>query len=104
MRMNVAIGLVDGMEDELVADEPFVDEDVDAAAVGALDFGARRESTDRESGFFFFGVERRLGDGGAEGGGGRRNFDEFIERLTAEKLVDAVGEFFRGRTIDNGLR
>ena len=64
--MNVAIGLVESVEDELVANKTFVDEDVDAATVGALDFGARSKTADRECGFFLFWFECRLGDGGAE--------------------------------------
>ncbi len=71
--------------------------------VGALDFGPRGESADGERGFFFFGVERGFGDGGAKRRGGGRNFDEFVERLAAEKLIDAVGEFFGGRAIDDRL-
>ncbi len=34
----------------------------------------------------------------------RGNFHQFIERLAAEKLIDAVGKFIGGRAIDDGLR
>jgi len=34
----------------------------------------------------------------------RRDFDQFIERLAAEELIDAVGKFIGGRAIDDGLR
>src|SRR5260221_472774 len=87
----LSIGLVNCVEDEFVANEAFVDEDVDAAAIGALDFGARREAADGECGVFFFGVERGFGDCGAERRGDGRKFDEFIERLASEELVNAVG-------------
>ena len=33
-----------------------------------------------------------------------RNFDKFLERLPAKELIDAVGQFFRGRTVDDFLR
>jgi len=53
VRMNVSIGLVNGVEDEFVANEAFVDKDVDAAGVGALDFWPGCEAADGERGFFF---------------------------------------------------
>src|SRR5882757_11044448 len=91
VRMNVSIGLVNGVEDEFVANEAFVDKDVDAAGVGALDFWPGCEAADGERGFFFFGVERWFGDCGAERRGDGRKFDEFVERLATKELVDAVG-------------
>jgi hypothetical protein len=95
---------VNRVEDQSIADEAAIDEDVDAIAVGALDFGARGEAVDTDAGAFFVGLEFGFGDGGAECGGGGGDFDELVERLLAEELVDAIGEAFDGRTIDDLLR
>src|SRR5436309_14183610 len=102
--MNVAIGLMKGVQDQLVADETLVDEDVDATVVGALDFRTRGETGDGKGGFLFFGVKRRFGDGRTKWRGECGDFDQFVERLAAEELIDAVGKFFRGRAVNDGLR
>src|SRR5215471_9402295 len=85
---NVAIRLVDRMQDEAIANEAAIHEYVDAIAIGALDFGARRKSVDADACAFFVGLEFGFGDGGAEGSGGGWNFDQFVERLLAKELVD----------------
>src|SRR5262252_837284 len=104
MRMNVAIGLVNGVENQFVSDQAFVYENVDATVIGALDFGSRSKTSDGERGLFLFGFEGRLGNCRAKGRRENGNFNEFIERLSAEKLIDAIGEFFRGRAVNDGLR
>ena len=92
------------MKDEAVAHEATIHEDVDAVAVRALHFGARCETVDADARAFFVRFEFGFGDGGAKSGGGRWNFDEFVERLLAEELVDAIGEAFDGRAVDDLLR
>src|SRR5258708_32097751 len=100
---NVAIGLVDGVENQAVADEAAIYEDVDAVAIGALDFRARGETVDGEARFFFAGFEFGFGDGGAKGGGDYGDFDQFVERLLAEELIDALGKALDRRAVDNLL-
>jgi len=75
VRMDVAIGLVKGVENQFVADEPLVHKNVDATVVGALNFRSRSKPGDGERSFFLFGVERRFGDCGAKRRGERRDFD-----------------------------
>src|SRR5712664_4517361 len=101
---NVAIGFVDGVEDEAIADESAIDEDVDAVAIGALDFRTRAETVDGEPSFFFGGFELGLSDGRAKGCGDYGDFDQLVKGLLAEELVDALGEALDGGTIDDLLR
>ena len=54
-REDIAIGLVNRVEDEAIAHEAAIDEDVDAVAIRALDFGPRREAVDADAGAFFLG-------------------------------------------------
>src|SRR5262245_2618849 len=74
MRMNVAISLVNGVQNQFVANQALVHEDVDAAVIGALNFRTRRETANREGGFFFLGLERWLSNRTTEWCGKRRNF------------------------------
>ncbi len=95
-RDDVAVGLGEGVEDELVADEALVDEDVDRVAVELLQFGLGDEAGDAE----VAGVGRcvvrvalpgrRLGEAGAGevefGGGG----EHVAGSVFAEDLEEAV--------------
>src|SRR5579859_121969 len=100
----VAVGFVNGVENQAIAYQAAIDENVDAVAIGALDFRARGETVHGEAGFFFGGLELRFGDGGAKGGGDGGHFDQFVEGLLAEKLVDALGEVLDGGAVDDLLR
>src|SRR5260370_26828572 len=102
--MNVAIGFVDGVENQAVAHEAAIHEDVDAIAIGALDFRARGEPVEGEARFFFTLLQLGLGDGSAKGGADYGNFDQLVEGLLAEKLVDALGEALDRRAVDDLLR
>ena len=56
-RKNVAIGLVNRVKNQAIADEAAIYEDVDSVAIRALDVGAGDEAGDRQRGFFFAGFE-----------------------------------------------
>src|SRR5580704_15355270 len=90
-RDDIAIGVADGMEDQAIANQTAIYEDVDAIAIAALHFGPRGEPFDADFGGFFAGFERRLGDGGANRPFGYRNFDQLIECGAAEDLIHAFG-------------
>src|SRR6266481_540242 len=68
---DVAVGLAEGVEDELVADEALVDEDVDGVAVELLQLGLGDEAGDAEVAGFGWSVVGfalpgwRLGEAGA---------------------------------------
>src|SRR5437762_2715111 len=55
-REDVAIGLREGVEDELVADEALVDEDVDGVAIEFLQLGLGNEASDTEKTGFGWSV------------------------------------------------
>ena len=101
---NVAIGFVNRVQNQAIAHEAAIHKNVDAVAVGPLHVGARRETANGQRGAFFAGFEFGLGDGGAKWRRGRRDFDQLFHRLAAEELIDAVGEFFGRRTVDDFLR
>ena len=103
-RQNVAIGFVNGVQDQTVAHQPSIDENIDAVAIGALHFRPRSEPGNRERGFFFAGFELRFGHGGTKRRRYRRHLHQFFQRLPAEELIHAVRHFLRGRAIDDGLR
>jgi hypothetical protein len=52
---DIAISLADGVQQQAVAHQPPVHENVNAVAIAALHFGARRESTDAKRGRALFG-------------------------------------------------
>src|SRR5205814_5728822 len=96
-REDVAIGLREGVEDELVADEALVDEDVDGVAIEFLQLGLGNEASDTEKTGFGWSVVsvalpgRRLGElyaGEVELGGGR---EHVVAGVFAEDLEEAVG-------------
>src|SRR5712671_1309153 len=101
---NVAVGFVDGVENQAIADEAAIHEDVDAVAIGALDFRARGESVNGEARFFFALLEFGFGDSGAKGRAGYWNFDQLAKGLLAEELVDALSETLDRRAVDDLLR
>ena len=103
-RQDVAVGFVNRVEDQPVAHQAAVHKNVDAVAVQALRFRARSKSGHGQRRLLFFGIELWFGDGRAEGRGNRWNFDQLIERLATKELVNAVGELFCGRTVDDLLR
>jgi len=82
-----------------ITHEAAIHENIDAVAIGALDFGARGETVNGETGFFFAGFELGLGDGGAKGSGDYGYFDQLVEGLLAEELVDAFREALDGRAV-----
>jgi len=88
-------GFVDGVEDEAIADESAIDEDVDAVAIGALDFGARGEAVNGETRFFFGGFELGLSDG-ARKAAETTGFRSARQRIACRRLVDALGEALDG--------
>src|SRR5260370_4557348 len=102
--MNVAIGFVDGVEDQAIAHEAAIDEDVDAIAIGTLDFRAGGGTVGGGGRFLLSLLQLGLGDGSAKGGADYRNFDQLVEGLLAEKLVDALGEALDRRAVDDLLR
>ena len=51
-RQNVAVGFVDGVEKQAIANQAAIHEDVNAVAVGALDFRTRSETVDGEARLF----------------------------------------------------
>ena len=102
-RQDVAIGLVNSVENQPVAHQPTVHENVDSIAIHPLYVWARRKSTYRQRCFFFLRLECWLGDGRAEGSRNRWNFDQLFQRLPSEELIHAVGQLFRGRTVNDFL-
>ena len=101
---NVAIGFVDGVKNQAIANETAIYEYVDAIAIGALDFRARGEAIDAETRFFFALLEFGFGDGGAKSGACYWNFDQLLKGLLAEELVDALGETLDWGAVDDLLR
>ena len=108
-RNDVAIGLGDGVQQEAVADEALVDEDVDGIAVELLQFGLGVEAGEAQrTGLALrfvriFFPRRRLGQAGALersfGGDGK----QLAERLLAEDLEDALGGASDGRRGEDGV-
>jgi hypothetical protein len=108
-RDDVAVGLNDGMNDEAVADEALVDEDVDGIAVKFLERGARDKARDAEeagvggSVVLIAAPGRGLGDArmveAAFGGYGQ----ELVEGVAAEDLIDALGRFADRRRGEQGV-
>ncbi len=100
---DVAIGFAERVEDELVADEALVDEDVDGVAIEFLQLGFGDEAGDAEKAGFGSGVVgfalpgRRFGDAGAGevhlGGDG----EHVVAGVFAEDLEEAVGRRWRLR-------
>ncbi len=103
-RQNVAIGLVNSVQDQPVAHQSPVHKNVDTVAIHALNVRPRCESTDCEGSLFFPRLQFRLGDRRAKGGRNGGDFHQLFERLPSEELIDAVGQLFRWRTVDNFLR
>ena len=93
---DVAVGLVEGVEDELVADEALVDEDVDGVAIEFLQLGLGDEAGEAEIAGIGWGVVvfalpgRWFGEAGAGevelGGGG----EHVVAGVFAEDLEEAV--------------
>jgi len=102
-RDDVAVGLNDGVDDETIADEALVDEDVDRVAVEFLQRGAGDEAADAEEAGIGRSVVaiaapgRWFGDAGvvkaALGGQG----EELVESVAAEDLIDALGRLAHRR-------
>jgi hypothetical protein len=96
-RKDVAVGLVEGVEDELVADEALVDEDVDGVSIELLQLGLGDEAGETQVAGVGWGVvllalpRRRFGQAGARevelGGGG----EHVVAGVFAEDLEEAVG-------------
>ena len=96
-REDVAIGFAERVEDELVADEALVDEDVDGVAIEFLQLGFGDEAGDAEvagfgRGVVFFALPgRRFGEAGAGevhlGGDG----EHVVAGVFAEDLEETVG-------------
>ena len=94
---DVAVGLAEGVEDELVADEALVDEDVDGVAIEFLQLGLGDEAGEAEVAGIGWGVVelalpgRRLGEAGSGeielGGDG----EHVVAGVFAEDLEEAVG-------------
>src|SRR5207302_6242354 len=102
-RQNVAVGFVNRVQNQPVAHQAAIHENIDAVAIHPLDVRPRGKSADGQRSFFFSRLELGLGDGGAEGRGGRGDFHQLFQCLTSEKLIHAVGQLFRGRAIDDFL-
>ena len=64
---NVAIGLMNGVQDQAIAHQATIDENVDAVAIRALHLGAGRETSDGEIGATFAWIHLWLGDGARNG-------------------------------------
>ena len=103
-RQNVAIGFVNRVQDQPVAHQAAVHKNIDAIAIHPLNSRPRSKPIDGQRSIFFSRLEFRFGNRGAERRGGRRDFDQVFQRLPSEKLIHAVGQFFRRRTIDDFLR
>jgi hypothetical protein len=105
-RNDVAIGLHDGVDDEAVADEALVDEDVDGIAVEFLERRARGEAADAQEA----GIGRRvvliaapgwgLRDAGVVEGALGGNGEKLVEGVAAEDLIDALGGLADGRCVE----
>src|SRR5437899_12826891 len=92
------------MQNQPVAYQAAVQENVDAISIEPLRFRTLRKAGYRERGFYLLLFEFRLCDGSSKGRGYRRNFYQLIERLLAKKLIDAVGQLFRRCAVDDLLR
>ena len=93
---DIAVSLGEGMEDEAIADEAVIDEDIDGVAVELLELGLRNEAGDTEVAgvcglVVFFALPRRgLGEAGAaevELGGNR---EHECRGVAAKDLEEAV--------------
>ena len=109
-RDDVAIGFGEGVEDETVADEAAVDEDVDGVAVELLQLGLGDEAAEaNEAGFGLFVVGGTLpggwlgdtGVGEVELGG---NGDEALKGFAAEYLEEALAGVEDRRCDEESLR
>ena len=108
-REDVAVGLGERVEDELVADEALVDEDVDGVAIEFLQLGLGDEAGDAEVAgvrWRVVGVALpgwRFGEAGAGevelGGDG----EHVVAGVFAEDLEEAVGGVGYGRGDEQGL-
>ena len=103
-RQNVAIGFVNRVQNQPVAHQAAVHENINSIAVQPLHFGPRSKTGDGQRCFFFFGIEFRLGDRRAERRGDGWNLYQLFESLSSKELVGAVGQFFSGRGVDDFLR
>jgi len=103
-RQNVAIGLVNRVQDQPVAHQAPVHKNVDTVAIHPLNIRTRRKSTHGQRSLFLSRLEFRLGDRRAKGRGNRGNFDKLFQSLPSKELIHAVGQLFRWRTVDNFLR
>jgi hypothetical protein len=108
-RDDVAIGFADRVQDEAVADEALVDEDVDGVAIELLQFGLGDEAAHAQRSGIGRGVvfialpRRRLGQSGAVEGSLGCHGDELVEGVAAEDLVDALGGLRDRRRDEQGV-
>ena len=103
-RQHVAVGLVNRVEDQAVAHQALVYENVNSVAIAALHFGPRSESAHDKFRGALFAREFRFGDRRAHGRANRQKFKQIVERLPTEKLVDALGHRLDGRRVNDFLR
>ena len=83
-RQNVAVGFVNRVQDQAVAHQPPVHENVNSIAVAALHVGPRSKPAHHQFGGALLGGEFGFGDRGAHGRGNRQDLKQFFERLAAE--------------------
>ena len=102
-RHDVAIGLADGVQDQAVAHQAVIDEDVDGVAIELLQFGLGEEAGQPQKAgdgrlvILIALPRRRLGQAGALEIDFRGDGQQLVERFLAEDLVDALGRLGDGR-------
>src|ERR1700761_5670948 len=109
-RNHIPIRLADGVQQQPVADQPFVYKDIDRVPVQLLQLRFRKEAGEPQRYWLTPRLIRILLPGGRvpESGsfqwGLRRNREELAQRLGAEDLVDPLGRPRYWRSLQQGMR
>src|SRR5208283_3348818 len=109
-RDDIAIGFGDRVEQQAVADKPFIHKYIDRVAVELLQLGPGEEAAQAQAARLAGGLVQvafpwwRVGQAGVfeRGLGGYRQ--ELAEGFGAEDLVDALGRAGDGRRLEQGVR
>src|ERR1700722_14520588 len=102
-RHDVAISLVDRMQQQTIAYQPAVHKNIDSVAVCALYFRPGSKSTHTQRGYSLFRLERRFGDSASHRPFRKRNLRQLAESLASENLIHAFGKFFHWSAVQDFL-
>ena len=93
-RQNIAISLVNGVQDQTVAHQSAIHKYINPVSIRPLYIRPRSKSRNRERRRLFTGFHFRFRNCRTEWRGSRRDLQQFIQRLLAKQLVDAVRQSF----------